>query len=259
MQLTDDQHRPDRDHDAEKATGNEPAWRRIAVDMADKIASGEWAEGKRLATETQLAEQYDVNRHTLRQALKDLARRGLVEAAPRRGTFVTNTRISFPISATTSITETIEASGRTHVGRLLGSRATVAPPDMANRLEMAAQSRVIEVTQLRLANDIPLCWLTSWFPEDRAGAIVEHLNRNPSILQALSRMGIKDVRRRETTVTARSATVAERNHLELGRGATVFAVDYVDVDRAGEPTHAARAIMNAAIVELVSRNDGASR
>ncbi|MEL6297798.1 MAG: phosphonate metabolism transcriptional regulator PhnF [Pseudomonadota bacterium] len=227
-----------------------PPWRAIAADMSRKIATGEWKEGQRLETESQLAERYGVNRHTLRQALKDLARRKLVEAAPRRGTFVTSRRIEVPITEDTSLARVIGEANRRHSARLVASRTTIAPPDMADRLEIAEQSRVLEVSQIRLANDVPFAWVVSWFPEDRSGRLLDWLRRDPSINNALAQIGIKNVRRRETLVSARSATVAERNHLELGRGATVFALDYVSVDSNDEPTHAARAILNAAVSEL---------
>lgn len=59
----------------------------IAEDLEERIFDGTYADGDRL-DEVRLAEQYDVSRTPLREALQRLARSGLVELIPRRGAFV---------------------------------------------------------------------------------------------------------------------------------------------------------------------------
>ncbi len=53
-----------------------------------KIDSGEWAPGEQIPTEMALVERLRVSRTTLREALRALARDGLVVRHRRRGTFV---------------------------------------------------------------------------------------------------------------------------------------------------------------------------
>src|SRR5438876_2390053 len=53
-----------------------------------KIVSGELAPGALLATETTLAQSLGLSRPSLREALRALARKGLVDARTRRGTLV---------------------------------------------------------------------------------------------------------------------------------------------------------------------------
>lgn len=53
-----------------------------------KIASGEYPEGSKLPGETALAEQLQASRSTVRRAVVELGREGLVSAARGRGTFV---------------------------------------------------------------------------------------------------------------------------------------------------------------------------
>lgn len=226
-------------------------WRQIAEDIAGKIATGEWEEGRRLPTETDLAKSYGVNRHTLRRALGDLSRRGLVEASPRRGTFVANARITYPISEQTRFSEIIRAAGRDPGGKLLNWRTTTAPAEMARRLNIAAKGDVIETETLRYANDTPLCWAVSWFPADRFVRLPGLLTRNPSVTAALSQCGVREYRRQETRVSGRGATVKERKMLNLDRGAAVLVVESVNVDKDGEPIQAARSVFTASIVELV--------
>ncbi len=52
------------------------------------IISGEFAEGERLPLEAELAATFQVSRNTLREAMRLLVAKGMVEIAPRRGSVV---------------------------------------------------------------------------------------------------------------------------------------------------------------------------
>ncbi len=60
----------------------------IAVQIEKRILSGELRSGDRLPTERELAEQFQASRTAVREAMKILAQKGLVEMRPGRGTIV---------------------------------------------------------------------------------------------------------------------------------------------------------------------------
>jgi len=60
----------------------EPAYRKVAVAIGDRILSRSLREGDRLPPETELARQFGVNRSTVREALRELESRGLVKRHP---------------------------------------------------------------------------------------------------------------------------------------------------------------------------------
>lgn len=62
-------------------------WQTIADQLRDEILDGQRSAGSRLL-ETELAERFGVSRGPIRDALNELARLGLAEDLPRRGTFV---------------------------------------------------------------------------------------------------------------------------------------------------------------------------
>lgn len=66
----------------------EPTYRRIADDLRQRIESGILPPGSRLPTEVALRDSYRVSRNTVRDALKWLLSRGLVETRHGQGTFV---------------------------------------------------------------------------------------------------------------------------------------------------------------------------
>ena len=69
-----------------------PLYRQIAEDLRRKIKAGELAPGDQLMTEAALMDEYGrdgkLSRNTVRDAIKLLVSRGLVETRPGQGTFV---------------------------------------------------------------------------------------------------------------------------------------------------------------------------
>lgn len=60
----------------------------VVSDIADEILAGNVKSGEKLPTEHQLCELYDVSRTVIRDALRVLTNKGLIEARPRSGTVV---------------------------------------------------------------------------------------------------------------------------------------------------------------------------
>ena len=65
-------------------------YEQIVQQIEDSILKGELTEGSQLPAERELAEQFGVSRTAVREAIKALQEKGLVDAFPGRGTFVTN-------------------------------------------------------------------------------------------------------------------------------------------------------------------------
>ena len=63
-------------------------YRRIADDLRVQIETGKLRPGSQLPTELELREKYDASRNTIRDALRWLITRGLIETRPGHGTFV---------------------------------------------------------------------------------------------------------------------------------------------------------------------------
>lgn len=61
---------------------------RITEEIEKKITSGSFKEGEKLPSERLLAEEYDVSRNVIREALQNLSEKGFIEIIPRKGVYV---------------------------------------------------------------------------------------------------------------------------------------------------------------------------
>jgi GntR family transcriptional repressor for pyruvate dehydrogenase complex len=65
-------------------------YEQIVQQIEESILKGDLTEGSQLPAERDLAKQFGVSRTAVREAIKALQEKGLVDAFPGRGTFVTN-------------------------------------------------------------------------------------------------------------------------------------------------------------------------
>lgn len=65
-------------------------YEQIVQQIEESIFQGELSEGSQLPAERDLAKQFGVSRTAVREAIKALQEKGLVDAFPGRGTFVTS-------------------------------------------------------------------------------------------------------------------------------------------------------------------------
>jgi GntR family transcriptional repressor for pyruvate dehydrogenase complex len=73
-----------------KSVQIERLYEQIVDQVVKSILGGELKPGDKLPAERELAEQFNVSRTAIREAVKTLTQKGLVEVRPGRGTFVTN-------------------------------------------------------------------------------------------------------------------------------------------------------------------------
>lgn len=78
----------------------DPMYRQIAEDLRRQIEAGELAPGAQLRTELELREKYNASRNTVRDAIKLLITRGMVETRPGQGTFVMQKIVPFTTTLT---------------------------------------------------------------------------------------------------------------------------------------------------------------
>jgi GntR family phosphonate transport system transcriptional regulator len=211
-------------------------WRQIADRIREAITRGAYDETGMVPPETMLAEQFGVNRHTVRSALAALAQEGIVRAVQGRGTLIERReRLNFPISKRTRFTAGISGQARETRGFLLAAAAEPADAEVARWLKMRAGDAVIRLETTREADKRPVSRATSWFPAARFGDIAETYRKTESITKAFALLGLQDYVRATTEITAAHADAGDIADLELTPGAILLITKAMNTDLDGVP------------------------
>ena len=68
----------------------QPAYQALREQLRSEIAAGQYRDGTRLPTESELVARHGLSRQTVRRAFQDLVAEGVVYRVPGRGTYATN-------------------------------------------------------------------------------------------------------------------------------------------------------------------------
>lgn len=209
-------------------------WRQIASHLQQDISAGRHAPGGRLPTEAELSRMFSVNRHTVRRALEELSRSGLVRVEQGRGSFVAEDVLEYMVEARTRFSEWIRRHNKDPSGRVLQLKETVADPQVATGLGIRAGGRVVLLERLGFADDRPVSLASHYFPTARLRGILEALRTTSRITEALQAVGVADYLRQTTRVTARMPTAEEAELLRMPRSRPLLLTENINVDRAGQ-------------------------
>jgi GntR family phosphonate transport system transcriptional regulator len=229
-------------------------WRQVADGIERGIADGRFAHGERLPGETEIAETYRVNRHTVRRALAMLAERGLVRAERGSGTYVETPRLAYPLRSRTRFSEIVGAGGREPRGQLIEASEQPATRELARELGVRLGAPLIRIEALRFADRTPICISTSWLAAERFPGAGRVFAANRSMTKLLAHYGIRDYRRGSTRITAAIADASDAARLDLALGRPVLVVDSTDVDTDGKPLVTKRSRFAAERVQFVVEN-----
>ncbi len=210
-------------------------WRQIEQAMERDIAAGTIVPGAQLPTEAQLAARFGVNRHTVRRAMEELSRRGLVRVEQGRGSFVAEDVIDYTIGPRTRFSEVIRKQNREPAGIVLRVEEVAADRAAADALGVRRGSKLVMVERLASADGRPVCVGAHHFPAARFADMPRLIQQGNGISAALAAMGVTDYSRKVTRVTARMPTPEEAELLRQPRSRPVLVSESINVDAAGTP------------------------
>lgn len=124
-----------------------------------KIISGEYI-GK-IPSERALIEKYNISRSTVRQAVEQLVREGILEKVHGRGTYVSIKPIQDWLGNLSSTTETIEKMGMNPGAKLVSSEKVKLIEPLKSKIKL---EYVYCFKRIRYANDIPIGIEKNYYP-----------------------------------------------------------------------------------------------
>jgi GntR family transcriptional regulator len=204
--------------------------------LAGEIATGALGPGDRLPAEHDLAAWFGVSRMTLRHALAELVKRGLVTktVGRRGGTFVAAPKLEQDHTTLAGFSEQLRRHGMVAGARVLTAVSRPAGPAAAAALQIGPDDPVYEIRRIRLADGRPIAAERSVFPASRFPGMLDS-RLDGSLYELLEvRYGLRPHRARESLEPV-TAGVREAEALEVAVGAPLMLVERIAYARSGEP------------------------
>jgi GntR family transcriptional regulator len=202
-----------------------PLYAQVEEVLASEIADGTLSPGTRLPAEQNLIERFAVSRTTIRQAIQNLIRRGLIEIRRGTGTFVSPPKISQELTELTGFVEDMQALGHHASARLVDQQVVPANESVARQLALAAGTLVVRIRRVRLADNIPLSFDETYLPREIGEKIVENDLEAVPIFSLLEQKYNMPLVEAEYRLEAVSADGAVAQALDISIGSPVFLVE----------------------------------
>jgi GntR family transcriptional regulator len=142
-----------------------PLYHQLKKILEAKIRSREFKEKERFPSEAELGKQFNVSRITVRQALSELQKVGLVYRERGKGTFVTEgAGLKRPVLKG-SIEDLITAAKGTRI-KILSYKEVTTPREVADTPEMTRSGKVYQLEMIRLVAQGPQGYSIVYFPHN---------------------------------------------------------------------------------------------
>ena len=203
--------------------------------LAERIESGSLEPGTRLPPEPRLAEELEVSRATLREALRSLEEDGYVSRRRGAGTYVVgHPRLRNNLDVNFGVTEAIRASGMRPGTVESTITAAAASPDDAAALDVAIGEPLVSIERVRTADERRVVYSRDLFARGLVSpAAVDELGDGSvyDLLEAAGHVVQHGVVTMEPTKAGR--TIGRR--LKTDPGSLVLYLRQVDYGRDGQP------------------------
>jgi GntR family transcriptional regulator len=192
--------------------------------------------GERLGTERELAERLEVARSTIRAALADLERNGIVRRARGRagGIFAAERKVERDLTSLTGLPAYLRRQGFESDARVLSTATVEADAETAAALALGPGDLVLEVVRVRLADGEPISLERASFPADRFPHLLDR-SLSGSLYELLQNEYDLVPGEAEERIEVVTAGAAEARLLGVPRGAPLLTVARTTWDADGRP------------------------
>jgi GntR family transcriptional regulator len=133
-----------------------PLYLQLKNALIADIDAGQYKPHERLLSERELGEKFKVSRMTVRQALIEMIREGILYTQVGKGTYVSDSKIKQELQTLTGFSQDMAARGATVAAQVLEARVIPATLTLAAIFAVPMNTELVLLSRLRLSDGIPL-------------------------------------------------------------------------------------------------------
>ena len=209
----------------------------IARHLTDAITSGHFVLGALLPTELELCKHYSASRYTVRAALAELQRLGLVSRRKNVGTRVISTKPKASFRPSLASVDDLVQFGAEHVRALQSMEAVTATGVLAAELGCPEGAPWLRISSLRMVGDesaMPIGWTDVYIDPAYAG-IADVVRVSPdtlisTLIEEQFDLHIAEIHQDVRAFTVGDTAMAKALQLAVGSSALKIVRRYFDDD-----------------------------
>ncbi len=144
---------------------NIPLYYQLVSIIKRNISAGLIKTGDALPTESELCEKFSISRSTVRHAVGELEKEGLIIRRRGKGTFISEPKIKRNMEDVYSFSKEMRSLGLKPSSKILSFETITAKMDIMKNLGIKhSDQKVFKIVRIRLANGEPMLLETAYIP-----------------------------------------------------------------------------------------------
>lgn len=164
-----------------------PLYHRLRTTILEEVQSGHWAPNEMIPTEYAFMDHFELSRTTVRQALNDLVKDGVLYRRQGVGTFVASPKIEMQIlNQVISVFAQMQSMGMSPSIQVHEQGLVTPSSEIRSQLNVPARSKVVRIHRTFVVDAEPIVTVMSYLPRDLAEFVLAADLTNTSLYKLLA-------------------------------------------------------------------------
>lgn len=222
-----------------------PLYEQLMIAIRNDILSGVYTLGEKMPNETELGEHYGVSRITVRRAVEELEKEGMLERKQGKGTFIKHSKIENKMDSILGFTDTLTRMGR-KAGRVIHSKKIVPAEEwIANLLQIKLGSPIIELKRTMYDENQPVLYDECYYPCERFPGMLDKIKEDVSTYHLMKEVYGVPLPRAQKRFNVEIADVTICQYLNCSPGDPLFSILKLTFDNKDIPVQISKSLVLA--------------
>lgn len=205
-----------------------PLYYQLKEIIRQEIEGGILRPGNFLLPERELCEKYGVSRATVRQAVLDLVREGLLERRQGKGTIIAPSKVEEDLLGFFNFSEQMKLKGKVPSAKMINIESLEPSQRFCNLFSLNEGEKIARIIRLRLINNEPLFVEKTFLP----GALYLNLNEEqfaqaPALYNLITQSGKLTITRVKKFIEPTLIDDFESSLLEVKKGTPALLLERI--------------------------------
>jgi GntR family transcriptional regulator len=220
-----------------------PLYYQIKQNLRELVDAGTLEPDQLLPSEAELGQCYGVSRLTVRQAVVELVREGILRRERGVGTFVASPKLTQSIARAAGFSERVREAGKQPSSRVLSFEVIQAPARITHQLGLTTNARVYKLARVRCSDGEPVMLETAYLSQAQFPGLEEIDFSQASLYSTLADKFDCQIVEADETFEPVIMTDYEVQVLEARPNTPGLLVELVSFDQHGKPAEYSKSIV----------------
>ncbi len=233
--------------------GPEPIYVQVQNWMKENISSGIWKASEKIPSESDLADQLQISRGSLKQAIKQLVEEGVLLQIHGKGTFVKGKQLESPVAERLiSTAESLLESGNQFTTQVVSVERMVAPHPVAEALNTQVDAQVYRLQRTRFLKEIPVMFLENYLSCERFPDLEKVDFESETLFSIMEQRYECKIHWGKRSFVAEGATPSKAELLQIEKGTPIILLEQVTYSDQSEPLEFSKVWIRSDQMKLTS-------